>query len=104
MFRDRVFEHYGQELQLQRHLQEAIEITSRGVSFVVSSGTGSGHSIGLLMPIGTGQDSRDQKLVDEVQDMELLLLDALHTHRGDGVLVWRARPEAPRVLDETFNT
>jgi ATP-dependent helicase YprA (DUF1998 family) len=72
----------NEELQLQRHLQEAIEITSRGVSFVVSSGTGSGQSIGLLMSIGTGQDSRDQKLVDEVQDMELLLLDALHTYRG----------------------
>jgi hypothetical protein len=41
----------GQELQLHRHQREAIEIARAGGSFVVTSGTGSGKSLGYIIPI-----------------------------------------------------
>ena len=41
----------GQELQLHRHQREAIEIARGGGSFVVTSGTGSGKSLGYIIPI-----------------------------------------------------
>ncbi|KEF42156.1 MAG: hypothetical protein ER33_07280 [Cyanobium sp. CACIAM 14] len=41
----------GQELQLHRHQREAIEIARGGGIFVVTSGTGSGKSLGYIIPI-----------------------------------------------------
>ena len=41
----------GQELQLHRHQRDAIEIARGGGSFVVTSGTGSGKSLGYIIPI-----------------------------------------------------
>ncbi len=41
----------GQELQLHRHQREGIEIARRGGSFVVTSGTGFGKSLGYIIPI-----------------------------------------------------
>ena len=41
----------GKELQLHRHQRDAIEIARGGGSFVVTSGTGSGKSLGYIVPI-----------------------------------------------------
>ena len=41
----------GQELQLHRHQRDAIEIARSNGSFVVTSGTGSGKSLGYIIPI-----------------------------------------------------
>ena len=41
----------GRELNLYQHQREAIEIAKRGGSFVVTSGTGSGKSLGYIIPI-----------------------------------------------------
>jgi len=41
----------GQELDLHRHQRDAIEIAKGGGSFVVTSGTGSGKSLGYIIPI-----------------------------------------------------
>ena len=41
----------GQELQLHRHQRDAIEIARSGGSFVITSGTGSGKSLGYIIPI-----------------------------------------------------
>jgi len=41
----------GEELQLHRHQRDAIEIARGGGSFVVTSGTGSGKSLGYIIPI-----------------------------------------------------
>ena len=42
---------HGQELQLHRHQRDAIEIARSGGSFVITSGTGSGKSLGYIIPI-----------------------------------------------------
>jgi superfamily II DNA/RNA helicase len=44
----------GQELLLHRHQVDAIEIARSGGSFVITSGTGSGKSLGYMVPIIDG--------------------------------------------------
>jgi len=44
-------EHYGKELNLHRHQEEAIRIATEGESFVMTTGTGSGKSLGYIIPI-----------------------------------------------------
>jgi ATP-dependent helicase YprA (DUF1998 family) len=41
----------GQELDLHQHQRDAIEIANREGSYVITSGTGSGKSLGYIIPI-----------------------------------------------------
>ena len=41
----------GHELILHKHQREAIEIANKGESFIITSGTGSGKSLGYIIPI-----------------------------------------------------
>ena len=41
----------GQELVLHQHQRDAIEIANREGSYVITSGTGSGKSLGYIIPI-----------------------------------------------------
>ena len=41
----------GFELNLHKHQTEAIELASKGESYVITSGTGSGKSLGYIIPI-----------------------------------------------------
>ena len=53
----------GVELQLHRHQRDAIEIARSGGSLVVISGTGSGKSLGYLIPmINRVLEAREKKI------------------------------------------
>lgn len=42
---------FGKELNLHRHQEEVIRIASKGDNFVMTTGTGSGKSLGYIIPI-----------------------------------------------------
>lgn len=42
---------FGRDLRLHRHQEDAIRIASQGQSFVMTTGTGSGKSLGYIIPI-----------------------------------------------------
>lgn len=42
---------FGERLRLHRHQTDAIEIAKRGASYVLTTGTGSGKSLGYFIPI-----------------------------------------------------